>query len=106
MNIDDFLDLLFPGDNLLNIPSFRNSDDESSVNDFLCSVPQSFIEELKNMDYVKKTPDEILKELKNRDLDLKPVINNALYFYFSRPTVVIPLSGRSLPLSKSGMAYY
>ena len=110
MNIDDFLELLFPGDKILHVPSFRESDVESTVDDFLCSIPHSFIEELKNIDHIEETPDEILKELKNRGVELKPVINNVLYFYentlkpifatkslTSSSSIPLRVSGRSVP---------
>lgn len=106
MSIDDFFDLLFPGDKILNMPRFRVCDSKANVDGFLRSVPQGLIDELKDVDLTGNTPEGVLKELKNRDIDLEPVINNALSFYFSRPTVVVPLTGRSVPLTTSGIATY
>ncbi|MET0105812.1 MAG: hypothetical protein ABW072_11835 [Sedimenticola sp.] len=106
MDINDFFELLFPGDKVLNVPSFKVCDDKSNVNGFLRTVPQDFIDELKDVEPSVNEPEELLKELKSGGMDLRPVINNALSFYFSRPSVVTPLTGRTVPLTTSGMAKY
>ena len=106
MHIDDFFEMLFPGDKVLNVPSFRSCDDKTNVDGFLQTIPQGFIDELKIMRSFSYTPEELLKELKKSGIDLRPVINDALDFYFSRSAVVIPLTGRSVPLTTSGMAKY
>jgi hypothetical protein len=106
MNIDDFFELLFPGDKVLNVPPFRTCDARSNVDGFLRTVPQEFIDELKGVEPLGHAPEELLKVLKSSGMDLRPVINDALSFYFSRPAVVTPLTGRSVPLTTSGMAKY
>lgn len=106
MSIDEFFELLFPGDKMLNVPSFSTCDDRANVDGFLRTVPQVFIDELKDVEPLKYTSEELLKNLKSGGMDLRPVINDALSFYFSRPAVVIPLTGRSVPLTTSGIAKY
>ena len=106
MSLNDFFDLLFPGDKAQNVPAFRACDDRLVVDGFLKSVPQGLVDELKGIDPHEKTPDEMLKELKSNGRDMRPVINDALSFYFSRPAVVVPLTGRKVPLTSSGIAKF
>ncbi len=106
MSIDDFFELLFPGDKVLNVPPFGTCDNKSNVDGFLQTVPQEFVDELKYVEPPGHASDEVLKALKSGSMDLRPVINDALSFYFSRPLVVTPLTGRSVPLTTSGMAKY
>ncbi|MCW8889583.1 MAG: hypothetical protein OQL20_02840 [Sedimenticola sp.] len=106
MRIEDFFELLFPGDKKLNVPSFRDCDDKSNVDGFLQTIPQVFIDELEGLKSSGYTSEALLKELKKKGIDLRPVINDVLDFYFSRSSVVTPLTGRSVPLTTSGMAKY
>ena len=51
-------------------------------------------------------PDELIFKVETELPDIKELLNSAISFYFSRPNVVIPLTGRDVPLTKSGMAVY
>lgn len=106
MKVDEFFDLLFPGDPVANIPSLSCSDVKISVDGFFQSLPESLLLILKAIDVDEYYPDQLLKVLKSEGVDMNNVINDALSFYFSRSAVVIPLTGRSVPLTTSGIAQY
>jgi len=106
MEIEEFFDFLLPGDEGLNVPSFRVCDDGDNLSGFLKIIPEYFSKEIKNVGNLDKTPEVLLKELKEKELDLRPVINTLLSFYFSRPAVVKSLTGRPVPLTISGIAEF
>jgi len=106
MNIDIFFNTLFPGDIILNIPKFTLCDERYVVDGFLQSIPKRVISELDCTEYNQLSPKDILKRLKSRDVEIQLVVNDALSFYFSRVNVVIPLTGRLIPLTTSGIAKF
>jgi len=102
----DFLDFLLPGDATLNIPAFSKCDDLDSISYFVQLFSPELIERLSNMNLYEYSHKELLTEIKNQGEDIRPIIEKVLAFYFSRPDVVVPLTGRTVPLSASGMSKY
>ena len=106
MNIDIFLNKLFPGDKTLSVPKFTLCDEKYIVDGYLQSIPKNIINELGCVEYDHRSTEEILKKLKSNNMEIQMLINGAISFYFSRASVVKPLTGRSVPLTTSGMAKY
>ena len=106
MNVEDFFDLLFPGDKSLNVPTFRKCDDILILREFYKQIPSKLLLELETHKFVNTNPEELIKTLKKINSEFSIIIEKALFFYFSRKRVVEPLTGRTLPLSSSGLAYY
>lgn len=106
MNIDIFFNKLFPGDKALGVPKFTLCDEGYIVDSYLQSVPKNIINELGRVEYASHSIEEILKKLKSNNIEMQVFINGAISFYFSRASVVRPLTGRLVPLTTSGMAKY
>jgi len=106
MKVNTFFNLLFPGDESLGVPAFSICDKEYIVNGFFDSIPEFFVNKLNDLEDIGQSPDEILTALKASNAGVRLVVDMALSFYFSRPNVIVPLTGRSIPLTISGMAKY
>jgi len=106
MNIDTFLNKLFPGDKTLGVPKFTLCDERYILDGYLQSIPKNIINELSCVECDNRSIKEILKKLKSNNMEIQVLINGAISFYFSRVSVVKPLTGRSVPLTTSGMAKY
>ena len=108
MHINAFFDILFPGDEKSGAPSFSKSDQVEMLNGFYSQIDNKTVQiilDLGEMEVGIKA-DELIEKIKSEVPDIKLLLNNALAFYFSRPDVVIPLTGRSVPLTTSGMAKF
>jgi len=81
-------------------------DDADNIAGFLRTIPEEFLININNVEHISGSPDVLLKGLKEKGLDLRPVINSLLSFYFSRPSVVKPLTKRDVPLTISGIAEF
>jgi len=108
MQIDTFFDILFPGDENSGAPSFSQSDQGQMLEGFYTQIDNHIHQVILGLDKteVDINADELIELIKTEVPDLKLLLNNALAFYFSRPDVVIPLTGRRVPLTTSGMAEY
>lgn len=106
MQPKELFDILLPGDDRLGVPSFSMSDSEDNVIGFLKSLPNGFIDDIAHLTLTDSSLESHLDALKGVRLDLRQVMYSLLSFYFSRPAVVRPLTGRSIPLSTSGIAKF
>lgn len=106
MSIDNFFNKLFPGDEVLGVPKFTLCDKRYIVDGYLQSISKDIINELDRMEYNHRPIEETLKKLKSNNIKVQVLINSAISFYFSRSSVVTPLTRRSVPLTTSGMANY
>jgi len=108
MHINAFFDILFPGDENSGAPSFSKSDQVEMLNGFYSQIDNHTHQVILGLDktQVDVNADELLELIKTEVPDIKLLLNNALAFYFSRPDVVIPLTGRRVPLTTSGMAKF
>lgn len=105
-NMINFLDFLLPGDPELNVPAFSQCDDRALVDSFVQSLPKDVVTKVCSLNYYDDSPNEALKKLKEKGVDARPMINSTLSFYFSRPSVVVPLTKRAVPLTTSGVSTY
>ena len=108
MHINAFFDILFPGDEVSGAPSFSKSDRGEVLDGFYVQIDNHTYKVISELDEaeIDINADELIELVKTDVPDLKLLLNGALAFYFSRPDVVISLTGRSVPLAMSGMAKY
>ena len=106
MLVIKFFDILFPGDKKLGIPSFSNCDKIEIVTTFLSQIDDQSTMIIKKIDKSQIDIDDIMIEIEEELPDVKRLLNSAITFYFSRPDVVLSLTGREVPLTSSGMAVY
>jgi len=108
MRINAFFDIMFPGDEVSGAPSFSKSDQGEMVKEFYAQIDNHTYQVILGLDEteVDVNADELIEVIKTDVPDIKLLLNDALAFYFSRPDVVIPLTGRSVPLATSGMAKF
>lgn len=106
MLVSELFDVLFPGDKKLGIPSFSNCDKIDIVTSFFSQIDRDTILTLKKIDETKIDLDELIIKIEAELPDIKKLLNSAISFYFSRPKVVILLTGRRVPLTSNGMAVY
>ena len=106
MQVSTLFDILFPGEKKLGTPSFLNCDRKEIINNFLNQIDNQTTLIISKINDSNIDPDELIVKIEAELPDAKKLLTSALTFYFSRPDVVLSLTGREVPLTASGMAVY
>ena len=106
MLVSTLFDILFPGEKKLGTPSFSNCDRKEIINNFLNQIDNQTTLIISKINDSNIDPDELIAKIEAELPDAKKLLTSALTFYFSRPNVVLSLTGREVPLTASGMAVY